>query len=637
MSRLEEIQEGLYRRDPVRPPASPPEAVPRREERAAAPSAWEDTTRPVPRLLDRVYLARIRERRFSTRTVVTIGLLALIGLAAFIGYTVFFARSEVEMEIIGPDRIIVGEPIVITVRIPNRGSVALVDGALTLNLPPGAILAGQPDVPLDVRRERVAVDEIPPGGVFQQEFRIQFLAASGAALHITGLYLYRPENIQSKLTRQGEFSAVVTRVPVAITIGAPEKANAGQELEVVISVDAEASIPLPEMTLGIEFPNGFELKFADPAHPPETPNLWPLGSLASGTSTRIVLRGVLTGEPEEAKPFHARLGRYDAAAKSWLLLTETTAGPTIASPFLLAQATLDGSRRGALIPGAPVEGRILFRNNLAEPLQNVAVTLSFPEQFVELETIRVDEGFYDVTRRRIVWDPASSARLSLLDPGEEGTLSFSFNLKANPPIRSFSDKNFRFPITTTIDTGTPPPDFRGVPLIYRDIVEFQIASRLTLAARAAYYDSPAPSSGPLPPKVRETTTYTVFLQLGSGVNDVRDVSVRALLPGGVEFKNTVGSDIGSVEFNPAGRELVWRVGQLPAGTGTLRPHAAVILQLALTPAENQANSSPPLLVSIAASGRDSFTGTELAIRTDDVTTELRTDIRSNSQEWRVVP
>ncbi|MDP3727263.1 MAG: hypothetical protein Q8R35_01335 [bacterium] len=637
MSRLEEIQEGLYRREPVRPPDAPPDTVPRREERAAIPSAWEDASRPVPRLLDRVYLMRIGERRPSTRTIVTLCLLALVGLAAFIGYTVFFARSDVELEILGPDRIVAGEPTVIIVHIPNRGSVALVDGALTLNLPPGAILAGSEDVPFDVRRERVTVDEIPPGGVFQREFRIQFLAGSGAVMHITGLYLYRPENIPSKLTRQGEFSAVVTRVPVAITIGAPEKANAGQELEIIISVDAETSIPLPEMSLDIEFPGGFALKSADPMPPPETPNLWSIGRLASGTSTRIVLRGILTGEPEETKLFHVRLGRYDAAAKSWLLLTETTAGPAIASPFLLAQATIDGNRRGALVPGASVEGRILFRNNLAEPLQNVAVTLSFPEQFVELETIRVDEGFYDVTRRMLIWNPASSARLSLLDPGGEGMLSFSFTLKANPPVRTFSDKNFRFPITTTIDTGTPPPDFRGVPLLYRDSAEFQIASRLTLAARAAYYDSPTPSAGPLPPQVREATTYTVFLQLGSGVNDVRDVSVRALLPGGVEFKNTIGSDIGSVEFNPASRELVWRIGQLPAGTGTLRPHAAAMLQLALTPAENQVNSSPPLLVSIAASGRDSFTGTELVIRTDDVTTELRTDVRSNPREWQVVP
>lgn len=587
--------------------------------------------------MDRAYLSKLRRRRLSLRTAVTLGFLALMGVGAFFGYIVFFARADVELEVLGPGQITAGEPTVITVRVVNRSPVLITDGAVTLNLPPGAILVGQQAVPSSPARERLAVDDIPPGTEFKRELRIQFIGRNGEVQQISGLYLYRPENIQSKLTRQAAFSATVGRVPAAITVDAPDKVNAGQELTVTVGVDSETSVPLPHISLGIDFPSGFELRSADPAPSPDIPNLWPLGNLASGTSTKIVLRGVIRGDPEESKPFHVRLGRYDASRKSWLVLTESAVGPTIASPFLLAQASIGGERRGALVPGTRIDGSVLFRNNLSQPVQNVTVTVSFPEQLVELETVQAEGGFYDVTRRMLTWNPASTETLRELDAGEEGRLAFSFTLKASPPIRMFSDKNFRFPITSSVDTGTPPPDFRGVPLVYNDTAEFQISSRLALFARAAYYDSPVPTSGPLPPKVRQATTYTVFLQIGSGANDIRDVSVTALLPGGVEFKSAVGSDVGTVEFNPASREVVWRVGQLAAATGILRPHARATFQIALTPAENQINASPPLLTAINAAGRDSFTGRDLAVATEDVTTELRTDTRSNSQEWRVVP
>lgn len=637
MSRLEDIREGLYAKQPPEPAVRPSEAVGRREEAAGVEPAWEEEPSAAPRLMDRVYLARLRARRLSARTAVTLALFALLGIAAFIGYTVFFGRSDVELEIRGPDQLTAGEPTIVAVRIVNRSSAALEDGAVTLNLPPGAILGGREAVSSGPLRERLAVEEIPAGGEFQRELRIQFLGRSGDTVRISGLFLYRPENVQTKLTRQAEFSAPIVRVPAAITVDAPGEAAAGEELTLTIGVDTETSSPLPQMSLGIDFPPGFELRAADPAPPAETPNLWPLGTLGAGISTKIVLRGVLSGDPQEPKPFHLRLGRYDPAAKSWLILTETTAGPVIASPFLLVETTIGGNRRGALVPGTRADGSVRFRNNLPQKVENLTVTVSFPEQFVELETVQAEDGFYDVTRRALTWNPASARELRELAPGGEGAFTFSFNLKQNPPIRSFADKNFRFPISTAIDSGTPPPEFRGVALAYRDRAEFQITSRLTIAGRATFYDSPAANSGPLPPKVRQQTTYTVFLQLGSGANDVEDVSVKAALPGGVEFSRVIGSDVGAVAFNAASRELTWRVGRLAAATGTLRPHAAAIIELALTPAENQVNASPPLLLGIIASGQDSFALSELSATAEDVTIELRTDSRSNFQEWRVAP
>lgn len=637
MSRLEEIREGLYRKTSGEPAPAPGEELRPPTKEKEAKRAWGSSDSTPPRLLEQAYLAKRRSRLISGRFFWVIAAMALVGLLAFIGYTLFFSRAEVEFEILGSSQVTAGEPSVFILRIVNNSGVTLKDGTVTLTLPEGSLISDGGDISLRPWREKFDVTDIPNGGEFRKEIRIRFLGTLDQIQRLSGFYLYRPENISSKFTRTAEASVTIVRVPVAIAVDAPDKISSGQEFSLTIGVDAETSSPLPPLTLGVDFPTGFELQSSDPPLSGEGNNLWPMTNLESGTSTQVVLRGLLKGEPAEVKAFHIRLGRYDAASKQWLLLTELTRGPAIASPFLLAQTTLGGKRSGTIPPGARVEGNVLFKNNLPEKIQNLTVTLSFPEKVVELETVRAEGGFYDATRRALTWDSASEPRLRELDSGEEGILVFSFTLKSNLPIKNFSDKNFLLSITTAIDSRSPPPEYRGVSLAYQDSIEFKIESRLTLAARAAYYDSPRPNSGPMPPKVRSTTTYTVFWHVGSGANALRNVEVSAQLPGNVELGEVIGSDAGKVDFNPASREIIWRIGELKAATGILRPHLAAVFQVALTPADNQINYPAPILQNISATGRDVFADTELHATVEGLSTELRRDPKSTYNEWQVIP
>lgn len=637
MARLEEVREELYSKKPGQSSRPKQEGLAAPKYEAKVERVWESSRLTSSSLLERAYLAKWRSRSMRPRTFVIIGVLALAGIAAFAGYTVFFSRTPVELEILGSNKVTAGEPSSLIIHISNKSSAGLKEGSLTLTLPEGASTDEEDSPAIGPLRKKIEIPDIPAGGEFQRELRVKFLGSMGRSERVSGLFLYRPENISSTLTRSAELSVTIVKVPVVIAVDVPDKISSGQDISMTIGIDAEAASPLAPMTLGIDFPDGFEFKSSDPAPAFRNPNLWPLGSIETGTSTKIVLRGAIKGEPQEVKAFRIRLGRYNESSRSWLILTEAAPAPIIASPFLLARSTLEGMRSGALSPGSRVEGSVFFKNNLPDRIQNIVIALSFPEQFVELGTIAVEKGFYDVTRRAIVWDPGSNQRLGALDPGEEGTLAFSFALKSVLPLRNFSDKNFIFDVTTSINSSSPPPEYRGVSLEYRDSVKFKIESSLAISARAAYYDSPSPNTGPLPPQVRKATTYTVFLQLGSGANDLRDVEIRAGLPGGVEFADVLGTDAGQIAFNPASREVVWKVGQLKAATGILRSHLSAIFKVSLTPAENQANTSPPILKDIAALGRDTFTDTELQTGADNLTTELRNDSRSVFGEWRVVP
>ncbi len=636
MSRLDELRDELYRKKATEPPAPSREGLALPQPEDPVKPSWPDTLRPTLSLLAQTHGPKIHQRRGAWRILLAIGAILLLGVAALIGYTTFFSSRDVEFQILGPDQTTSGESTVITVRIVNRTAATLREGTVTLTFPEGTVLGGGSDSAGSLRH-KLEVEDLPPDREFQQDISVRLLGTMEQIKTVSGTYVYRPENITSQLRRAAEFSTVIVRVPITVSVAAPERVSSGQELTLEIAVDSELSPPLPGMSLGIDFPQGFKLLEASPPPADASNRIWPLADLASGTSAKITLRGTITGSPREVKAFHFRLGRFDPRTKTWLLIAESSGGPEIASPFLFVLTTLGGSREGTLAPGAKVAGSVSYKNNLSQKIENVTIELFFPEKFVKLESIRAERGFYDVTRQALVWKSSSEPRLKEIGPGEEGTLAFSFEVKTAPPIKKFSDKNFVFPVVTTINTASLPPEFRGASLEYRDTIEFKIESRLNLAARAAYYDTPTANSGPLPPRVRRPTTYTLWFQLSNGANDLRDVGVKGTLGGGAEWKGALESSVGSVSFNPATQEVSWQIRELSAATGILRAPASAAIQVVFTPAENQINTSPELLRDISAIGRDAFTDKIESDSVENLTTELHDDPQSESSQWRVVP
>lgn len=636
MSRLDDIREQLYRKQPDHAPPPPPSEspLPRAEGQGDVKSSWVSAN---PDVGQGTSGKQGRGRHTLRDTLVIGGGLLLIGIGTWIGYTIFFPSADVELSILGPNQITAGEGAVFTVRILNQSPVTLREGSVTLIFPEGSATVETGLISQGPFRIKLEIPDVASGAEVSQEVRVRPFGTLGQEFTASGVYLYRPDNIQSKLTRTADIHFTIARLPLAVTVDAPDQASSGQDYTITVGIDSELSQPLVGMSLGIEFPDGFQLKTADPLFPDAESHIWSLSELTQGTSRIFSITGSIRGDPGEVKSFHVRLGRYEESAQKWFLLTDTTNGPTIAAPLLLAKTTLNGMRLGSLGPGSRVDGNIYFKNNLPQKVENISILLSFPEKFVQLETVKGEHGFYDVTKQTLTWNPASESRLQELAPGEEGTLAFSFNLKSQLPIRIFSDKNFLFPVKTVIDTVSTPPDYQGVILQYEDVADFKLESPIGISARAAYYDSPIPNTGPIPPKVRRSTTYTVYFRLTSGANDLRDVEVRATLPGGVFWKGVIASDLGTIEFNPSIQELIWKVPLLTAATGILRPPAGAAIQVELTPAENQVHTAPKLIEGIQAQGRDTFTNTVQSASASDLTTELLTDKKSVGTEWRVEP
>jgi hypothetical protein len=115
------------------------------------------------------------------------------------------------------------------------------------------------------------------------------------------------------------------------------------------------------------------------------------------------------------------------------------------------------------------------------------------------------------------------------------------------------------------------------------------------------------STGPLPPKVGEQTTYTLRTRIGSSLNDIEQAKVVIVLPDGVSYTTKFYKTAGDVDFNSRTNTMTWTIPLLEGLTGRAGPLHELYMQIAITPGANVRGQIVPFVQSIAMTGTDSFT------------------------------
>ncbi len=148
-------------------------------------------------------------------------------------------------------------------------------------------------------------------------------------------------------------------------------------------------------------------------------------------------------------------------------------------------------------------------------------------------------------------------------------------------------------------------------------------SDASFKAEARYFDQDgAPlGSGPLPPKVGETTSYRVLWLITNGLHDLEDISVSTTLPSNVEWDDFSSADLGSVVFDTGTRTVRWTVSNMPNDVQTVRAS----FSLSITPTDEEVGEFIKLTTGSSLQARDGETGSAIERQNDELTTELETD------------
>lgn len=539
-----------------------------------------------------------------------------------------FREKDIVFSMEYPQGVTSGKEAEIKIKCGNFSKARLKDASVTLRYPDSFDLIGE-------EKETLAKDwnigEIAQGESKTINIPVRIFAAEGSSHYIEGNFQYIPENFNSVFKKSESGKIKVDSLPIRLIMEAPKEIPSGRKIDYRIVCENLVNENFSNLILRINFSSGFVLESI--VSEDEEKKIFEdeivIENLEAYENKVYDIKGVLNGEIGYGQIIKAQAGFKDNG-KFRIFDSSEAATLTGEQEIALAQ-TLKGSQ-GALSAGWGdiVAFKINVKNNTEIGLSGVKIFAQIEGEVVDFSSSGAQGGVIS-SGGMVMWDSSGIPEFAYFQSSQEKELFYSVKIKKGITIKNSSMKNF-------VISSTPGAE--AIELkekILGEKLEVRVRSKLVLNSLGFYYeDGKAQNSGPIPPKVGQTTTYILHWQLINWTNDAAGIKASAVLPPGVGWSNNIGATRGNLYFNNVTRTVFWEIDNIPANTGIISPIYDAAFQVSITPSESDAGKSVKILGRTAIIGTDSFTGENLSFETQEKTTELREDGNLNDDGYRVV-
>lgn len=500
-----------------------------------------------------------------------------------------FSKEVLKLEILGSEEVTMGEEIEYLVKYKNTGQITLEEAKLTFEYPENSM----PSEGGNLRIEK-KIEDIYPGGEETVSFKGRILGKENEVKVAKAWLDFRPKNLKAFFESSTTRTSTIKSVPLTFEFDLASRAESGRDLTFSLNYFSNCDFPLSNLGIEVEYPSGFEFVEAKPKALEKTD--WEISLLNKTEGGRIEIKGKLVGELFEQKIFKATLGIWKD--NQFIVLKEAQKGVEIIKPSIYISLQINGSPNFIASLEDLLYYEIFFRNIGDKPFENLFLAVQLEGQAFDLDTLRADVGEFRKGENTILWDSRVLPKLRFLEAGEEEKVEFWVKLKNELPISSDKDKNPQVKAKVTLGQA-------------REEFLTKINSKLEISQKGLFQDSTFQNSGPIPPKVGETTTYTIFWQLKNYYNDLRNVKVKANLPSQVRLTGEMNPPDARLTFDQNSREVIWEIGDLNWGTGVLTQAPELAFQIAITPTAEQRGQTATLISQAKIIGEDNWAETNI--------------------------
>lgn len=559
--------------------------------------------------------------RRSYRSFVMIGslLIFIIGAALSSLYIYFGGNSisgnNIQIEVKGQPLIGGGEVMDLEISVANQNSVPIAEATLIVKYPNGTRSTDDP--PRNLYEERIPLNQIGVSEIQNIPLQVIVYGEENAIHEISATVEYRVNGSNGMFYKDSRPLAYrISSSPLTLRVDSIEKVASGQLIDVVLTVDSNASTPLKDILVTASYPEGFDFKTAEP-EPVYGQNVWKISELLPEQSTEIKLQGVVSGLNEET--LHINFEAGPASVNNQFIveatLDEVSASFLIEKPFIDVNIAInsDNDREAVIKEGDTSTVSVSVKNTLDETVYDMTVEVIPSGNAIDENSIESESGFYDSNTNSIKWAVANNPNFDRILPGETRNLSFSVAPNAQRTTASYA-------VEVNVFARRVADSSALETLIGSNKAEAKFASHVSLSSQAGRNSSRFSDSGPIPPKVGEATTYTITLVAETGPNDVTGAVVETGLPLYVDWLNEFEAD-GTIVYNSVSKKIEWNIGNIPLGQ---RKEAS--FQVGLKPSISHVGSTPVLLNKQTLEAKDGFTNTDLQDSAPAVTTELSSEM-----------
>lgn len=539
--------------------------------------------------------------------------LGVTGLYMFLGNNQI-SNENINIAISGPITVGGGEVLPLEIKVENKNTVSIEGVVLIVNLPPGT--KSNEETPRDMLEERVSIGSVGAGEVITVPLSAAVFGEENQERQVKSTIEYRLVGSNGTFYKESEpFNFKINSSPVVIRVNTLKKVSAGQEIEVELAIQSNASTPLKDILVQADYPNNFDFSRAEP-NPMYRESAWLINEIKPEETKTIKIRGVIVGQQAEEFQikFSAGTPKPENQFEIGSILTVANADFVIEQPFINVGLSVNGTESEIVTTktGSQTNVTINVRNTLTDTLYDMAVEVKVAGNVLVRDRVNVQNGYYDSVKDVIRFDPSGDSDLSEISPGDTKSFTFSldpgdqtstpsFNLTANAFARRVSESQATEQLVGTAKTEVK---FTSVVRINRELGR----------GTGSFVET-----GPFPPVADLATTYTVTLIAGTGGNDVTGATVATALPQYVSWQNQSSGD-GTISFNPVSKEIIWSIGDIDAGKDK-----QMKFQVSLLPSQTQIGSVPAILAASRFRATDRFTGDVVRADSAPLSTELSTE------------
>ena len=545
------------------------------------------------------------------RSFVLLGsLLIFVFVAGISSLFLYFGGNQISNENIqiavqGPSLIGGGEVVPLQVTVTNQNSVAIESATLILKYPEGTRSVG--DSPRNLFEERISLDDIAPGEVKNIPVRVAIFGEENSEKNVEATIEYRVNGSNGMFYKDADSLAVrISSSPLVLRIDAIEKVASGQLVDITMTAVSNASSPLYDVLVTASYPNGFSYETSDP-EPVYGQNVWRIDELLPEQSETIELKGIVTGLTEETFVinFDAGPANLDNQYIVGAVLAEADVDFVIERPFLNVVIDIgSGGSKDVIIPqGQVTQVAVDITNTLDETIYDMVVEVVPGGNALDIDSISGKQGFYDSNTGTVRWEVSNNANFDRVFPGDKRSLQFGVSPNDNYTTASFD-------LVVNVYARRVAESSALETLVGTVRAEAKYSSVVTLGSQAGRV------SGPVPPKVGETTTYKLSLVAEAGANDITNAIVETSLPLHVNWLDSYDAD-GDITYNSVSKKIQWAIGDISSGQ-----RKEFDFNVNILPSVSQVGEAPVLLNTQLMKANDRFTGSLLQDEALAVTTEL---------------
>jgi hypothetical protein len=554
--------------------------------------------------MSRVSQSRKTPKGYRTK-IIAVAVVFFVVALILSGVFLFFEQNTISgnniaVAVQAPFTISGGEELSLQVAVTNKNTVAVESATLIVEYPPGTQEAGTTGK--ELFRARVPLGSIKPGEVLNTPIKAKIFGQENEEKTIAISMEYRVAGSNATFVKEADpLKITISSSPVVLSVEALKEVSSGQEVILTLSLASNSAVPLSNLLVRAEYPQGFDFSSADPK-PVKGQNLWTIASVQPGGKEKLVIKGVMVGGSTEARTFNFSVGvpnerdHFNMAS----VLTKQSTEITLTDPFVGLTVLTNGSaeRTVSVGQGNSITGSITFKNTLADSIYDGAITATLSGNGLNASAVTASQGFYNSSANTITWDKSSVEGLGELAPGAQETVTFSINGANLNAVKTPE-------ISYTVSVAGRRVSESRVPQALTNIESrtIRFESATTLSSRGLYSIGPFTNTGPMPPKAEMATQYTIVLNTKNGSNELADAIVTMTLPSYVTWSNVVGSG-DDITYNTGTREVLWRIGTLGANSAK---NAA--FQVSFLPSVSQVGTVPTLVGTQNLRATDRFTGT----------------------------